>query len=298
MDELLNAIQLYLPVLKAWLIDLRPWVDTIALFVAVIALIYARQSYKLQITSYKDSKIFKEELKLKNKELDEKQKKEVPEKISFGKKILLVSNFDESGIPKDLASLGIFESKVQIGDWVEAEDELLTVTYRIFYENEKPKGRFAKYRDNYYSSDPISLQSPVAGLVIGFRTERVGYQFGNINSYPYYMEINTFPIILLPVDEPSQNTYVIKLFYNQIVNTLKNNKSRLLYGEGGYGYIRAKEHKPELERVDISESPMEEFEVREIDLDKKDSSLMYNIEKLRRKHIAREKLIHLVRQEE
>jgi hypothetical protein len=299
MDEIIIQLKNYYNQCLDWLNrDPSNWIAVISAIASILALHYARKAIMLQRESNEKTIELEKERKRKAElEEKEKSKRSVPESIYFGNKILIVPSMIEAGIPKDLSYLGIFESKVKIGDWIERGEEIFTVTHRVFEEYEKPKGWFSKYQDvDFPISD--SLKSPVSGLIIGFGTERVRYISSNYSSYDYYGEKEVFPIILLPKGEPPQERYITD-FYDYIINMLNKNWTKLVYSNSEKGDIRLKEAKPELKYEEIPKTTIKEFEIREIELDKKDRSLLDGLQNLRAKdHVLREKLFHLVKEDE
>ncbi|MGC2237225.1 MAG: hypothetical protein WA584_13755 [Pyrinomonadaceae bacterium] len=281
MDEFINQIQDYLPILKSWKSSLEPWIAIISLAISVITLFYARQSYRLQTQSYRESERLKKELELKDKEEKEslkKQRKKVPDSIFFGDEILLIPNMEEVGIPKELRTLGNVQPQIQIGGWVERGEEILTVTYDVFEKNEKPKHWFLS--DNTFSTKE-TLKSPVSGLVIGYRNEHGGYE-------------EVFPIILLPKDEPPQQSYQI-YFYERIVRTLDTYWHNICCYYSHHRYDRLKDIKPELKYQRIERIALKDFKIRKITSD--DKTTLYRAQSLRENDlILRDKLVDLVKE--
>jgi hypothetical protein len=283
MNEFIDQIQDYLPVLESWKNSLEPWIASIALAISVITLFYARQSYRLQIQSYRESERLKKEFELKEKEEKEslkKQRKKVPNTIFFGDEVLLIPNMQEVGIPKELRTLGNVQPQIQIGGWVERGEEILTITYDIFEKAEKSKHWFSS--DNTFSTKK-SLRSPVSGLVIDYREEHGGYE-------------KIFPIILLPKDEPPQQSYEIRFYYEDVVRILNTYWNNICCYYSHHRYDRLKDIEPNLEYKRVDEKiALKNFEIRKITSD--DRSILYRAQSLRENDlILRDKLVDLVKE--
>jgi hypothetical protein len=255
------------------------------LLIGIITLFYAAGAYHLQ------SKMFTtaQDLEEKRTQADEKERKhfeiatalKVPDTITFGNKVLVVPEFEEFGISEEIARLFHLESRFRLGDWVERGDELLAATFSVFSTYEKPS-RWLAWMDSPGLTTPISLYSPVHGLIIGF----------NINRY-YHKGL--FPIILLPADEPSPDFYRIS-FYEEAIRHLDNNWSRI-----AYGYKRLMELESPPDRQTVNKIPLDKFHVRDTsktfnvkDVTKEDTQILPYIRELCMKRIdLRPKINHL-----
>lgn len=300
MSETINQIQNFYDYILGWLKkDPSNWFVFLGFLISLIALFYARKAIILQRESNKKTQELERERKQKF-ELEEKeraklledQKRKVPESIAFSDKILITPTLIETTIPKDLGYLGIFETKVKIGDWVSRGDELIVAKYHFYNNYVKPTGWL---RSDSIVEYEISLKSPVSGLVVDLREDRVGYY----SDYPMsgdslvYGSKNIFPIILLPEDEEQQNFWG-NYFYEQIANALDSSWSRLLFSHIEKGYMRLHEARPELKYENIKKIDTRDFEIRKINSD--DKSILDNVRDLRASDlILRDKLLHLVK---
>lgn len=181
------------------------------------------------------------EIPLKNSEPKKEKESEfhahievaVPNNISFGHEILLFPTMEELGLSRYLTSLGIFQTPVKIGDWVNRGEELLRITFKIYKKREKTSW-FSFSRDTVIE-EGIIFPSPVSGLLIGSRKEiSAPYPYHDLTPISIYYEgYPILPILLIPNEEPPQEVYTEGIYGITLFEVLKNiisqNRDNLLF---------------------------------------------------------------------
>lgn len=219
-------------------------------------------------------------------------KKKVPPSIYFDRELLLVPTLSIGGIT-DLTDCVVCTPMVEIGDWVDRGDVLLTATVHNYRKAGKPW-----FQEDPWDKTPIILRSPVSGLVLDqlrgngayYMEGRPGFNFGTVSC---------FPALLLPKHEPPQNCQEMR-FYSSLRSVLAENLETLVRcSDRDLGYSRLKELSSEAERGNILErfrgaKTNDKFEVRAI---RSSDHLQHNIDGLRSYDlILRDKLLHLAAQ--
>jgi hypothetical protein len=226
------------------------------------------------------------------------QKKPVPPNIQFDDELLFVPSFEEVGIPACLGRLGTIKTTVNIGDWVNRGEPLVTARYSVFSSEKKRPWPFS---DSTWSADE-TLSSPVSGLVLGFRTEEtnVPSSWGTV----YYDTESVLPILLVPRDEPPQDDWHLH-YFQRIGSLLAEHWARMPFFHRDKGSTRLNELRPILEderwepafaAIAKFTSPiLKRFEIRR--MNKNDAGTLGGAIQYMRAHdlSLRDKLVHLTK---
>jgi len=219
----------------------------------------------------------------------------VPGNIFFGFDLLSVPTFEEVGIPEFFGRFGRLESSIQPGQWINRGDVLITLHYDL-YRNER-KIRFLP--DPKWTVSE-SLLSQISGFVLDFRSEKVRTWLGGT----HFTSANVWPIILLPKDEPPQDSHRIE-FFQQIGLHLRNSW-RLLHfyhevkGEVRYGDLVLENKddprcKSAIRAIEsFSQPKLRQFGIRQFTSD--DEWLLNKVQHFRAHDLVlRDKLVHLTK---
>ena len=159
------------------------------------------------------------------------EKKIVPESISFGDDVMIFNAINELGLDEKLTERLEVESNFEIGNWITAGEELLRIKVHYYDRESKPKWSL---RSDTTSTKEFSFNSPVSGLVIGFKNL---YLADNSFGYTLFSPKKTFPTILLPYNEPIIENNIENI-YTDFRNSLIHYKQRLCTWTEAKGYTR------------------------------------------------------------
>lgn len=223
------------------------------------------------------------------------QKSNVPESIFFDKNIFSFPSFEDIGLDRKLARLGVVEPLVQTGDWVERNSPLLKIHLTAYNEFDKPNYFWKK--DNTFTA-VYELKSPIAGLVIDLKEAMIAYY----SNYPtgvtplvYGLE-KVFPVLLVPREEPRWTEDFFR-FYGKVYDFYRQHWDVTRYSHRDKGYIRLKEQFLEKD----FDPPLSEMSRPSTFFEHPTeysypNDLFHNIEKLRAEYVdLRDKLLHLIR---
>lgn len=175
--------------------------------------------------------------------------RKTPVNIEYGTQVLKLPALRDLGLDEKITTEGKVETKVEIGDWVERNQELVKVTYYYYQNEEKPRWFFNSDKLEHFE---VTLNSPINGLVIGFRRD---YLVDSPGEYLYGPQ-HTFPILLVPKREPLLNRDISEPFYHYLRESLLAIWERIwFYDKGTDGYARLGQIYPEIQSSNTAESP-------------------------------------------
>lgn len=219
--------------------------------------------------------------------------RKIPPNIEFSSKILQFPALRDLEIDKKISIRMQIETKFEIGDWVNRNDELAVVTVRLYKRNEKP--RFSLKRDET-EGWTFSFKSPVSGLVIGYKKEKlVEKPWG----YSLFGSKYTFPILLIPEYEPPLTDYN-SATYSRLWLTLKKEWPRMYTWDQAKGNVRMAEVFANNKISNAANPPKFDMQLEEysdvVDKILSDEFYTETIEHLRANDLVlRDKLLHLVK---
>lgn len=239
--------------------------------------------------------------------MSHKRCNEVPNSVTFGKKILTIPSLNEVGIP--LAGVSLVQANPKFkefwavgGCWVNRGELLLTYEFR-FFETLEPS-----FLSRFGMQDPIwvdrfEIRSPISGLIVLSRHEdsiSTGLQ------YQWVQEYGALPIILVPNDEPLPDDKNFSL-YNQMTKELRRSfnvipvrRPQKTQPERLFTYLDDPVSKEEFgayykQLEHRNPEDYTQYDIREITHE--DKNLISSIQNLRGSDIIlREKLVHLSRE--
>jgi len=226
--------------------------------------------------------------------------KKTPSNIKFSSKVLRFPSLRDFGIDEKITVRLNVESKFEIGNWVERNDEVAIIEVMLYEKKEKPKSFFKSDNTTVWT---FSFKSPISGLVIG---QKQDYLAQNSYGYSLFFTRNVFPVLLVPEYEP-QPTEFNSTAYSDLWKTLSIEWPRMYTWDRDKGDIRIgelyakdqisnNESQPEFETIleDFSQAADKEYRAEWWS-----STDIYRstIEHLRANNLdLREKLLHLVKE--
>lgn len=225
----------------------------------------------------------------------------VPESITFGNHCLTIPSLDQVGIPSVCGKLPITEPNVNIGDWVDRGQTLLTARIPVF-DRLEPPSKLTFWIDDTYTTIDYELKSPVSGLVINIAEHCSAYYGGayatSSGKSLCYGNAPVSPILLVPEDEPPADQGFYS-FYEYVANSMKYNWRRLVLSSI-YGYVRFPgmlheyDYTEQLACHDFLDSDSISYPKLDINLLEQTSGAMRYIEEMRAHNLVlRKKLQHI-----
>ncbi|MFY0630512.1 MAG: hypothetical protein JXR05_09030 [Flavobacteriaceae bacterium] len=166
-------------------------------------------------------------------------KSQVPDNIFFDTKLLSFPTLSEVGLEERLCCMGIIESLVKVGDWIERDQAVLKIHLTSYSQLQKPKYFWQK--DRTFTAT-YELSSPISGLVVDMKKAYVAYysQYANGVEPLVYGDKRVFPVLLVPKDEPSWNNSFF-WFYRTVYNFYEKHWHTTKFSHRDKGYIRLNE---------------------------------------------------------
>jgi len=223
----------------------------------------------------------------------------VPSNIEFDSKVLRFHALRDLGIDEKITIRVLAETKFEIGDWVNRNEEITNIKVQLYERERKPKFSFRSDNVVYWS---FSFKSPISGLVIGHKRD---YLVESPWGYSLFGQKDTFPVLLVPKYEP-QATNINSSVYSDLWGTLKNEWPRMHTWDRDKGDIRMGELYTEKQIDNVENRPEFTQQLEEFSdiVDKEYRSEWWSstdiyvstIEHLRANDlILRDKLLHLVK---
>ncbi len=210
--------------------------DWITIFGLIIAVwFYFKQKSKSDGQDVKLDKILEAIKNFQETKEHGSKGKEVPAKIEFSSKLLIVPGLEELGIPIPFAHIPYIVPHVKYGDWVKRGDKLITVSFESFRQATPPNLIKRILFDDKKSVESYDICSPISGLVVNLRNTRsrtVTAGPGGVLNGIIMKELR-LPNILIPSHEPDWDGYDLSRVRESIFNFVHRNWRVNVHNIGG-----------------------------------------------------------------